>query len=48
MRIIRYHVIDKRTDKVVYTECRRDRAVAFMKGLSEAENYTLGYAWMSV
>lgn len=48
MRMMRYYVIHKGTKKVVYTECRGDRAQAFLNGLFDKENYTIGYKWLSI
>lgn len=48
MRGIRYYVINKNTNKAVYTECREDRAKAFLNGLVDKENYTIGYKWLSI
>ena len=48
MRTIRYYVINKTTKQAVYTECRKDRAEAFLNGLLDKENYTIGRKWLSI
>ena len=48
MRTIRYYVINKTTNQTVYTECRKDRAEAFLNGLCEKENYIIGRKWLSI
>ena len=48
MRAMRYYVIEKNTRKAIYTECRKDRAEAFLNGLVNKENYTIGYKWLSI
>ena len=48
MRTIHYYVVNKNTRKAVYTECRKDRAEAFLAGLADKENYAIGYKWLSI
>lgn len=48
MRLIRYFIINKETKTAIYTECRRDKAQAFLNGLADKENYTIASKWMSI
>ena len=48
MRTIRYYVINKNTNKAIYTECRHDKAKAFLDSLADKENYCIGYKWLSI
>ena len=48
MRRMRYYVVNKSTRKAIYTECRKDRAEAFLNGLADKENYCIGYKWLSL
>ena len=48
MRTIRYYVVNKNTHQAIYTECRKDKAQAFLNGLADKENYTIGYKWLSI
>ena len=48
MRMIRYYVINKNTNKAVYTDCRESKCREFIKTLGEQENYAIEYKWMSI
>ena len=48
MRTIRYYVINKKTGKAVYTNCRHSSCRAFLTTLEDKENYTIGYKWLSI
>ena len=48
MRLIRYYVIDKKTGKGVYTNCKESACKAFVEALEDKEAYTIKYKWLSL
>lgn len=48
MRLIYHYVVNKNTNKSIYVDCRKDKAEEFMANLPDAENYFLGYKWVSI
>ena len=48
MRTIRYYVVNKNTGKAIYTNCRHSSCRAFLTTLTDSENYTIGYKWLSI
>ena len=48
MRTIRYYVINKTTRKAVFTDCSREKAVAFLNNFEHSKNFTVVYKWLSV
>lgn len=48
MRIIHYGVINKKTNKVIYTNCKQDKEDKFLATLADKENYVIGYKWVSI
>ena len=48
MRIVRYYIINKQTKQAVYTDCRKNRVEEILAGMTDKENYTIGYKWLSL
>ena len=48
MRLVHYHVINKETRESIYVDCRKFKAEEFLANLPDAENYTIGFKWVSI
>lgn len=48
MRGIRYYVINKNTNKAVFTDYRESECKKHIATLPNPENYTIGYKWLSI
>lgn len=48
MRMMRYYVVNKNTNKAVFTDCRRSKCEEFMATLADKESYGIGYKWLSI
>ena len=48
MRTIRYYVINKSTGKAIFTHCSERACKAYLESLQGAENYGIGYKWLSI
>lgn len=48
MRMIRFYVIHKSTRKGIYTHYSRTACEKFMAQLPNAEDYAIGYKWLSL
>ena len=45
MRLVLYHVVNKDTNKSVYVDCRKPKAVEFLQALAAQEQFELRYKW---
>ena len=48
MRIIRYYVVNKSTREEIFTHCKQSACEHFMAQLANAEEYAIGYKWLSI
>ena len=48
MRAIRYYIVDKNTNKAVYTNCRRKACEEILAKMVDKENFAIGYKWLSI
>lgn len=48
MRTIRYSVINKETKKAIYTNCNRAKCEEYLAKMDNAENFAIGYKWLSI
>jgi hypothetical protein len=48
MRMMRYYVVNKETKEVVYANCRKDKCEAHLAEMNNAENFAIGYKWLSI
>ena len=48
MRLIHYYVINKKTGKKVYVNCRQSKAQEFLANLTDKENHYISYKWLSI
>ena len=48
MRTIRYSVINKETKKAIYTNCKRAKCEEYLAKMDNAENFAIGYKWLSI
>ena len=48
MRTIRHYVINKTTGKAIYTDCDRNKCIAFISKCTDKDNYIIGYKWLSI
>jgi hypothetical protein len=48
MRTIRYYIINKNTNKAIYTNCSRKACEEFLTKMTNKENYAIGYKWLSI
>ena len=48
MRTIRYYIINKNTNKAVYTNCNRKACEETFAQMTDKENYAIGYKWLSI
>ena len=48
MRIMRYYIVNKETRKAIYTNCRKDKCEEYLAKMDNAENFAIGYKWLSI
>lgn len=48
MRTIRYYVINKTTNKGIYTNCSEKACREYLATLANPEEYTISYKWISI
>lgn len=48
MRTIRYYIVNKTTNKEIYTNCSRKACEETLSKMSNKENYVIGYKWLSI
>jgi hypothetical protein len=48
MRIVHYSVINKETNKKVFTHWDRNKCIKFLETLENAEAYGIAYKWVSI
>ena len=48
MRTIRYYIINKNTNKGVYTNCNRKACEETLAQITNKENYAIGHKWLSI
>ena len=48
MRMMRYYVVNKETKEVIYANCRKDKCEAHLAEMDNAENFVIGYKWLSI
>lgn len=48
MRLIIYCVMNKKTQKRVFTNCNRRKVENFLASLEDKEDYCIGYKWTSI
>lgn len=48
MRGIRYYVINKNTNKAVFTDYRERECKAFIEAQANKEDLVIGYKWLSI
>ena len=48
MRMMRYYIVNKDTKEAVYTNCDRAKCEEHLATMDNAENFTIGYKWLSI
>ena len=48
MRFIRYYVINKKSNKCIYTHYNQSNCKNFLATLTNSEDFTIGYKWLSI
>lgn len=48
MRAIRYYVINKNTNKAVFTDYRESECKAYIEAQDNKKDLAIGYKWLSI
>jgi hypothetical protein len=48
MRTIRYYIVNKDTKKAIYANCNRAKCEEHLAEMDNAENFAIGYKWLSI
>ena len=48
MRIIRYYVVNKDTNKAVYTHHSEKRCKDYIATMADRNNYAIAHKWLSI
>jgi hypothetical protein len=48
MRTIRYYIVNKDTKKAIYANCNRAKCEERLAEMDNAENFAIGYKWLSI
>ena len=48
MRIIRYYIVNKTTNKAVFTHCKESECKAKLATMENKEDCFIGYKWLSI